>query len=383
MPTRSRPSTARLRPPAGRSGTCSTTSAAGCCRTRRGSTTRCTWATSCRCRYRWRSGRSPSSRPSPSHAVAELSPPRRRVERRVVRWLADFAVGPDAGGTFTIGATEATFSGLAAARARALPRAWEEGVRGGEACRLLLRARALLRRASGRAARHRREQCRARAVRRTPRDRAGGPRAPARPRTAAVVAVVATSGSTAVGAFDDLDAIGQICATRDIWLHVDGAHGASAPLSPTHRHRMAGVERVRSLAWDPHKMMLMPLAASALLMADEGDLDAGVRPERAVPLPLSRRPTRRPGRAPFQCSRRADALKVWIAWQRYGTEASRPCTTICARRRTPSGAGRRASVVRGDARAGVQHPLLPARRRRDLNARLRPAYTPPARGGSR
>ena len=60
---------------------------------------------------------------NPSHAVAELSPVTTAVERRVVRWLADLArLGPDAGGTFAIGATEATFSGLAAARAKALPR---------------------------------------------------------------------------------------------------------------------------------------------------------------------------------------------------------------------------------------------------------------------
>jgi L-2,4-diaminobutyrate decarboxylase len=89
------------------------------------------------------------------------------------------------------------------------------------------------------------------------------------------MAVVATAGSTATGSFDDLEAVGRLCETRGIWLHVDGAHGASALLSPTHRFRVKGIERARSIAWDPHKMMLMPLAASVVLVRHERDLDAG------------------------------------------------------------------------------------------------------------
>ena len=88
------------------------------------------------------------------------------------------------------------------------------------------------------------------------------------------MAVVATAGTTATGSFDDLEAIGRLCEARGIWLHVDGAHGASALLSPAHRHRLAGIQRARSIAWDPHKMMLMPLTASVVLVRDEADLEA-------------------------------------------------------------------------------------------------------------
>ena len=55
-----------------------------------------------------------------------------------------------------------------------------------------------------------------------------------------VMAVVATAGTTATGSFDDLEAIGRLCEARAIWLHVDGAHGASALLSPAHRFRAEG-----------------------------------------------------------------------------------------------------------------------------------------------
>ena len=44
------------------------------------------------------------------------------------------------------------------------------------------------------------------------------------------MAVVATAGTTATGSFDDLEAIGRMCERARLWLHVDGAHGASALL---------------------------------------------------------------------------------------------------------------------------------------------------------
>ena len=136
-----------------------------------------------------------------------------------------------------------------------------------------------------------------------------------------VMAVVATAGSTATGSFDDLETIGRPCEARGIWLHVDGAHGASALLSTTHRFRLKGIERARSIAWDPHKMMLMPLSASVVLVRDERDLDAGFS-QRAPYLFHARGGARTwdQGVRSFQCSRRVDAVKVWVALQRYGAD---------------------------------------------------------------
>jgi L-2,4-diaminobutyrate decarboxylase len=113
-----------------------------------------------------------------------------------------------------------------------------------------------------------------------------------------------------------------MCEQRGLWLHVDGAHGASALLSARHRHRLAGLERARSLAWDPHKMMLMPLSASVILVRDEHDLEAAFS-QRAPYLFHARDGSRNwdQGLRTFQCSRRIDAFKVWIALQRYGAEA--------------------------------------------------------------
>jgi L-2,4-diaminobutyrate decarboxylase len=100
---------------------------------------------------------------------------------------------------------------------------------------------------------------------------------------------------------------------------VDGAHGASALLSPTHRARVAGIHRARSIAWDPHKMMLLPLTASVVLVREESELEAAFS-QRAPYLFHARAGERTwdQGLRSFTCSRRIDALKVWVAIQRYG-----------------------------------------------------------------
>ena len=137
-----------------------------------------------------------------------------------------------------------------------------------------------------------------------------------------VMAVVATAGSTATGSFDELEAIGPLCHERGIWLHVDGAHGASALLSETHRDRLRGIAFARSIAWDPHKMMLLPLSTGVLLVRDEADLDAAFA--QRAPYLFSGEDDARvwdQGVRSFLCSRRADVFKLWVAFQRYGVRA--------------------------------------------------------------
>lgn len=88
------------------------------------------------------------------------------------------------------------------------------------------------------------------------------------------VALVANACSTAVGIYDPLREIGEFCRARHLWLHVDGAHGASALLSETHKHRLHGVNLANSLTWDAHKMLQTPVLCAALLVRDHRPLDA-------------------------------------------------------------------------------------------------------------
>ena len=66
-------------------------------------------------------------------------------------------------------------------------------------------------------------------------------------------------------------------------------------------------------------MMLLPLAAGALLVRDARDLDRAYAQQAPYLFHASENePPRDLGPRSFQCSRRADALKVWVALQRLG-----------------------------------------------------------------
>jgi len=257
-----------------------------------------------------------------SLAVAEMSPVGTVLEHRVIRWMCDLAgLGPKAGGTLTSGGTEATFTALLAARAAAIPDVWTNGV-GAEPPVVVCgeHAHYAVTRAVGELGLGMRS-----AVTVPSRDFRMDTEALSftldhlAQQGRKVMAVVATAGSTATGSFDELDAIGPMCHERGLWLHVDGAHGASALLSEMHRDRLRGLGFARSIAWDPHKMLLLPLSAGVLLVRDEADLDVAFA--QRAPYLFSGEENARAwdqGVRSFQCSRRADVFKLWVAFQRYG-----------------------------------------------------------------
>jgi len=270
-----------------------------------------------------------------STAVAEMSPAATAIETRVIRWMCErVGFGKGAGGTLTTGGTEATFTALLAARNALIPDVWENGVGadppaivcGEHAHYAVTRAAGELgigmRRAVAVPSRDYRMDPAALAATLDRLDAEGTP----------VMAVVATAGSTATGSFDDLEAIGRLCTERGLWLHVDGAHGASAIFSETHRARLKGIEHARTIAWDPHKMMLVPLGTGMVLARDERDLEHAFA--QSAPYLFHERGVERrwdQGTRSFMCSRRADALKLWAALQRYGSRGiGRHYDHLCA-----------------------------------------------------
>ena len=58
--------------------------------------------------------------------------------------------------------------------------------------------------------------------------------------------VVATAGTTVYGAYDVITEIAYFARQHDLWLHVDGALGASVLFSDEHKVLMRGVERADS-----------------------------------------------------------------------------------------------------------------------------------------
>jgi len=80
--------------------------------------------------------------------------------------------------------------------------------------------------------------------------------------------VIGNAGTVNSGAFDDLNALADLCVKEGLWFHVDGAFGAWVKLSRTHRHLADGLERADSVAVDLHKWMNMPYTIGCTLVKD-------------------------------------------------------------------------------------------------------------------
>lgn len=139
----------------------------------------------------------------------------------------------------------------------------------------------------------------------------------------------ATAGTTVLGSFDPFVEIAEVAKRYNCWFHVDGSWGGSFVFSDSLRSKLKGVEMADSIAINPHKMLGVPLTCSFLLAKDlrtfqrantsnagylfhtnedeEEDDDEWVEPMDLADLTL-------------QCGRRGDSLKMYLAWQYYGSK---------------------------------------------------------------
>ncbi|MCE3246889.1 MAG: amino acid decarboxylase [Geminicoccaceae bacterium] len=130
--------------------------------------------------------------------------------------------------------------------------------------------------------------------------------------------VVATLGTTGVGAVDPLRPVGELCRAHGLYLHVDAAWAGSALLLEEQRWMIEGTEAVDSLVLNPHKWLLTNFDCSAHFVRDPEDL---VRTLTVLPAYLSSRETGavidyRDWGVPL--GRRFRALKLWFVLRSYG-----------------------------------------------------------------
>jgi len=133
-----------------------------------------------------------------------------------------------------------------------------------------------------------------------------------------IMSVTANACSTAAGLYDDLLAIGSICRKHDIWLHVDGAHGASALISQKYKHLLAGIELADSLSWDAHKMMRTPTLCAAVLMRDHHHLNISFQEEASYLFHDKEEPALDYIHRTVECTKAALGVKLFFALAQEG-----------------------------------------------------------------
>lgn len=253
-----------------------------------------------------------------STAVWEMSPIATVIEKEVVRWLADLAGYPEtAEGTAVSGGSAANLTALLAARARFVaddPASTRRPllVTSADAHYSVARAAAIMGIPAADVLEVATDEQHRMSV-----DSLEETLGAAEAREdARVLAIVATAGSTATGAFDRLDEIALLRDRFRTWLHVDAAHGASALLSDRLAPLVRGLNRADSFSWDPHKMMWMPLSLGTILVRD------GIWLRRAFEADapyLFHAGSDNLGEMTIQCSKRADAIKLWLVLRSQGT----------------------------------------------------------------
>lgn len=250
--------------------------------------------------------------------IVVLSPVAAKLETVAMRWLLDVLRLPAGGGAgFVTCATQANFSGLAAARHAILGRqGWDvekqglfgalpiKVVVGDEVHVSVLKALGML--GLGRER-----------VIRVPVDEQGRMRADALPPLDANTIVCLQAGNVNTGDFDPADQIIPKAKAAGAWVHVDGAFGLWAAVAPLRAHLMKGFEDADSWATDAHKWLNVPYDSGIVFVREPQHLHAAMTVNAAY---LVQGETREPFHYTPDFSRRARGVEIWAALRSLGSE---------------------------------------------------------------
>jgi glutamate/tyrosine decarboxylase-like PLP-dependent enzyme len=254
-------------------------------------------------------------------AFSVMSPVSAKIEEIVLSWIVDlFGLPPSCGAGFVTGTTMANFSALAAARTALLERAgWDVEEKGlfeappirvvvGEEVHVsLLKALSLL--GLGRSR-----------VTRVPTDSQGRMEADGFPQVDDRTVVCIQAGNVNTGAFDPAKEICSRAKEAGAWVHVDGAFGMWAGVSPRYAHLLEGFTAADSWAIDCHKWLNVPFDSGVALVRRAEDLRRACALSAAY---IQTAEVREPCHYTPEASRRARGIELWAAMRSLGRDGLR------------------------------------------------------------
>jgi glutamate/tyrosine decarboxylase-like PLP-dependent enzyme len=138
--------------------------------------------------------------------------------------------------------------------------------------------------------------------------------------------VVASAGTTDVGAIDPLPQIGGIAKDAGCWYHIDAAYGGFFILTDEGKQKLRGLELADSLIIDPHKGLFLPYGLGVVLVKNVEDLkrsysfnanymqDAFAGPDELSPAELSP-----------ELTKHFRGLRLWLPLKLHGLAPFRAC----------------------------------------------------------
>jgi glutamate/tyrosine decarboxylase-like PLP-dependent enzyme len=140
--------------------------------------------------------------------------------------------------------------------------------------------------------------------------------------------MVVNAGEVNAGEFDPVSDMIGLARQHNCWVHVDGAFGLFARLSPRTAHFVEGVEKADSVTVDGHKWLNVPYDSGYAFVRDYGLMARAFRYSADyLPEQDDVRPTF--GAIGPESSRRARSFAVWATIKAYGREGHRRIVEHC------------------------------------------------------
>jgi glutamate/tyrosine decarboxylase-like PLP-dependent enzyme len=232
------------------------------------------------------------------------------------KWLIDiFGLPKETEVGFVTGATMANFTGLAAARHALLKKSgWDvenDGLFNAPEIRVIvgeevhvsiLKALSML--GMGK-----------RRVTRVPVDSQGRMKPECIPEITGPAIICVQAGNVNTGAFDPIDEICEKISGELSWVHVDGAFGLWARVTPNYAHLVKGIEKADSWATDAHKWLNVPYDSGLVFVKEKEHLVSAMTTNAAY---LVSGGKREPCCCVPEISRRGRGIEVWAALRSLG-----------------------------------------------------------------
>jgi L-2,4-diaminobutyrate decarboxylase len=134
-----------------------------------------------------------------------------------------------------------------------------------------------------------------------------------------IIAVVASACTTSTGTYDKINEVADFCAARNVWFHIDAAHGGGVILSDRYKHLIAGVEKADSVVIDFHKMLLSPGLVTGVCYKNNNDSYASFAQKAAY---LWNQDSDQEwfniGKRTIECTKKMMSLKIFIQLKIHG-----------------------------------------------------------------
>ena len=139
-----------------------------------------------------------------------------------------------------------------------------------------------------------------------------------------VIAVVASACTTSTGTYDKISEVADFCATRNIWFHIDAAHGGGVILSEKYKYLIAGVEKADSVVIDFHKMLLSPGLVTGVSFKNNNDSYSSFAQKASY---LWNKDLEKEwfniGKRTIECTKKMMSLKIFIQLKIHGEDLLR------------------------------------------------------------